>query len=687
MKRASRLLSLGVSMCLVLAGCGGGPSGPSRPPASPGVVVPAPQKPPVPQATLAMAPSTVEFLPDGTLMIGYGNQVLLTRPEQPDVGELVPLGGVRHSAGNHVFRLSALSLDPSHPKPWRLALLDAQQHEVRSLEGEGPSSVAVSDDGELFAVGSRKVSIYRTSDFSLIFAGIVGPESYRPFGRLATTGDGKYAMVGSSVIDISAKKVVFTHVALGGAPSVLANGKLHWLFRDILQTVDLASGKAVDTWLPCIGRTAFDASSATFFSACEDALIRISVAESEPRIETLPLPPNMSGSIVQLDSVGRAFVSVHGPAAPNGMVSPLSPIILEKGKSSFVGEGIGVRPAPLQRPVLEPNGTSYGSCVVRKANGTLLASVHVDCKSTFSPDLHYVADSGRLVSLDKEQELLQPPLDQVAVSVEDGALVVSSGATLQPVRHYEIRKEAKAPVKETVRVEQPEGEHSTITLVDASGAKRASFEFDPFYSPNASLFGDGLVVYSGEVNDMMAVHFCTRAGKCEELMPEAHVMGFTSSAAFARHRGDRVFDYVRAGSSEVVSVAMPGRIRSAIGVADGFYVVTGDGPDRTLVHVSLAKRAIDMTTPLAGILGDLKGMLAGALVFSHGPMATLVDPHTLKAGESYWFGKNGHVAIEDGKYRLVGDAAPFERRVRCTDGKRFYPRSVCASTGGAPRNP
>lgn len=687
MKRAFRLFSLGLSMCLVLAGCGGGPSGPSRPPASPAVVVPAPQKPPVPQATLAMAPSTVEFLPDGRLAIGYGDQVLVTRPEHLEEGELEPLEGARHSAGNRVFRLSTLSLDRSHPKPWRLALLDAQLHEVHSLEGEGLSLVAVSDDGELFAVGSPKVSIYRTSDFSLVVGGIAGSASDRPFGRLATTRDGKYAMVGSSVIDIAAKKVVFSHVALWRSPWAVESGKLHWLYHDLLQTVDLASGKAVDTWLPCIGRTASDASSATFFSACEDALIRISVAGSEPRIETVPFPPNMTGSNVQLDSIGRAFVSTYGPAAPQGVVLPLPPIILEKGKSSFVGERIGVRPTPLHRPVLEPTGMSYGDCVVRKADGTLIERLHADCSATFAPDFRYLAEKGRLFSLDKGQELLQPSLDHVAVSVEDGALVVSSGATLQPVRHYEIRKEAKAPVKETVRVEQPEGEHSTITLVDASGAKRASFEFDPFYSPNASLFGDGLVVYSGEVDDMMAVHFCTRAGKCEELLPEAHVMGFTSSAAFARHRGDRVFDYVRAGSSEVVSVAMPGRIRSAIGVADGFYVVTGDWPDRTLVHVSLAKRAIDMTTPLSGILGDLKGMLAGALVFIHGPMATLVDPRTLKAVESYWFGKNGHVAIEDGKYRLVGDAAPFERRVRCTDGKRFYPRSVCASTGGAPRNP
>jgi hypothetical protein len=369
------------------------------------------------------------------------------------------------------------------------------------------------------------------------------------------------------------------------------------------------------------------------------------------------------------------------------MVLPLPPIILEKGKSSFVGERTGVPPTPLHRPVLEPTGMSYRECVVRKADGTLLEHLHADCSATFSPDFRYLAERGRLFSLDRGQELLQPPHDDVAVSVEDGALVVWSGATLQPVRHYEIRKEAKAPVKATVRVEQPEGEHSTITLVDASGAKRASFEFDPYYSPNASLFGDGLVVYSGELTDMEAVHFCSRAGKCEELLPEAHVLGFTSSAAFARHRGDMVFDYVRVGSSEVVSVAMPGRIRSAVGVADGFYVVTGDWPDRTLVHVSLAKRAIDKTTPLAGIDGDLKGTLAGSLVFINGSMATLVDPRTLKPVESYWFGKKGHVAIENGKYRLVGDAAPFERRVTCTDGKRVFPRSRCASTDGVPRKP
>ena len=686
MKRASRLLSLGLSLSLVLAGCADGSSGPSRPPASP-VVVRASQQPPAPSATLAMAPSTVEFLPDGRLTIGYGDQVLVTRPEHLDEGELVPFEGARHSAGNRVFALSKLSLDRSHPKPWRLASLDAQQHEVHSLEGEGLSLAAVSDDGELFAVGSRKVSLYRTSDFSLLVGEIAGSASDRPFGRLATTRDGKYAMVGSNVVDIAAKKVVFSHVALWRSPWVVERGKLHWLYRDLFQTVDLATGKAVDTWLPCIGRTAFDASSATFFSACEDALIRTSVTSTEPRIEILPLPPKATGSSVQVDAVGRAFVSTYGPAAANGMVLPLPMLILEKGKSSFVGEGIGVRPTPLHRPVLEPTGMSYGDCVVRRADGTLIERFHVDCSATFSSDLHYLADKGRLFSLDKGQELLQPPLDDVAVSVEDGALVVWSGATLQPIRHYEIRKEAKAPVKETVRVEQPEGEHSTITLVDASGAKGASFEFDPYYSPNASLFGDGLVVYSGELTDMEAVHFCSRAGKCEELLPEAHVMGFTSSAAFARHRGDMVFDYVRVGSSEVVSVAMPGRIRSAIGVADGFYVVTGDWPDRTLVHVSLAQRAIDKTTTLAGLDGDLKGTLAGSLVFVNGSMATLVDPSTLKPVESYWFGKKGHVAIENGKYRLVGDAAPFERRVTCTDGKRVYPRSRCASTGAAPRSP
>jgi hypothetical protein len=634
-----------------------------------------------------MAPSTVEFLPDGRLAIGYGDQVLVTRPEHLDEGELVPLEGSRHSVGNRVFAFSKLSLDRSHPKPWRLASLDAQQREVHSLEGEGLSLAAVSDDGELFAVGSRKVSIYRTSDFSLLVGDIVGSASDRPFGRLATTRDGKYAIVGSNVVDLAAKKVVFSHVALSRSPWAVERGKLHWLYQDILQTVDLASGKAVDTWLPCIGRSAVDASAATFFSLCEDALIRVSVAGSEPRIETLPLPPNMTGSNVQVDSVGRAFLSTHGPAAPNGMVLPLPPIILEKGKSSFVGERTGVPPTPLHRPVLEPTGMSYRECVVRKADGTLLEHLHADCSATFSPDFRYLAERGRLFSLDRGQELLQPPHDDVAVSVEDGALVVWSGATLQPVRHYEIRKEAKAPVKATVRVEQPEGEHSTITLVDASGAKRASFEFDPYYSPNASLFGDGLVVYSGELTDMEAVHFCSRAGKCEELLPEAHVLGFTSSAAFARHRGDMVFDYVRVGSSEVVSVAMPGRIRSAVGVADGFYVVTGDWPDRTLVHVSLAKRAIDKTTPLAGIDGDLKGTLAGSLVFINGSMATLVDPRTLKPVESYWFGKKGHVAIENGKYRLVGDAAPFERRVTCTDGKRVFPRSRCASTDGVPRKP
>ncbi len=670
----------------MLVGCGGGPSGPSRPPASPAVAVAAPQKPLAPAATLAMAPSTVEFLPDGRVMIGYGEQALVTRPEHLDEGELEPLEGARHSAGNRVFTFSKLSLDRSHAKPWRLASLDAQHHEVRSLEGEGLSLIAVSDDGELFAVGSRKVSIYRTNDFSLVVGEIAGSASDRPFGRLATTRDGKYAMVGSSVVDIAAKKVVFSHVALRRSPWPVESGKLHWLYQDILQTVDLATGKAVDTWLPCIGRMALDASAATFFSVCEDALIRVSVAGSEPRIETLPLPPNMTGSTVQVDSAGRAFISIRGPAAANGMASPLPMLILEKGKSSFVGESIGVRPTPLHRPILEPTGMSYGDCVVRRADGTVNERFHVDCSATFSPDLHYLADKGRLFSLDNGQELLQPPQDDVAVSVEDGALVVSSHAADHPIRYYDVRKETKV-ARATVRVEQPEGEHSTLTLVDASGAKVASFEFEPYYYPSAHPVGDGVVVYSGSVADMGSIHFCSRAGKCEELLPEARGIGITSSTVFARHRGDIVFDFIKPGSSEVVSVPMPGHIRSAIGVADGFYVVTGDWPDRTLVHVSLAQRAIDKTTPLAGIDGDLVGTLAGSLVFVRGSMAILVDPRTLKPVESYWFGKKGHVAIENGKYRLVGEAAPFERRVTCTDGKRVYPRSVCASPGAAPRSP
>ena len=196
---------------------------------------PTPSSPPAPRAAIVVGNERGVFLPDGRLAVQLAHGQYVTTPERPEQGEIVPFEGTLHVAGARVFGIASAA------GRFRFVELDAQLHEVRGIDLGKMPLVGMTADGEYLVLRrAGKALLVRTRDFSTVVEGVHAVFDGRSlFALVPTSLDGRYAVGATQVVDLEKGKIVFSHSALPESAWLIEKGRFHWVFSDLLETVDL----------------------------------------------------------------------------------------------------------------------------------------------------------------------------------------------------------------------------------------------------------------------------------------------------------------------------------------------------------------------------------------------------------------------------------------------------------------
>lgn len=701
------------TLASIVLSCGLGACAARPPEAPPPVHVPPP--PPAYRAEIASLAQQVRvpfFGPDGRVYAPYGEHVLVADPGDLAHGEIVPFRGALYPRAGRLFGVVPAG-EESPPSGARFVELDWRLEEVRHLAlPDANARIALTPSGAFATVvayapkgGAAPVralaGLFRTSDFSLVVSGVEqAPQVPGRLGTLASSADERFIVSRNQVLDTKETKVVFSHPSLGASTVLLEGGRLHWLFRDLLETVELGSGKRSQTWLPCPGASQADTRRATMYTTCAAGLVRTTFASGVPSSALLPYPSALEVTGLRVEASGRVVLS---KASADGAGAPA--LALPPGGGAL--EPAGAVAEKAERPYVEA-GRVGQLCRVLLGDGRPAPVRPVSCEASVSPNGRFlvVPTFGGVETFSLPEG---KPVGSIGASralgfngtieVDDGELVATrSGAEREASQRVRLRPSENAEsAKSAVRVRMvpvapdkvvdPLVDHDSVVLEAADGKPIAQFPFEPFYTGKARLAGGEIVVYSQSPGVAFAQpHHCKRDGHCEPVLPDGTVLAFAGAEALGARNGEGASAFVRLDlrTGAEVAVPMPKPVTSATAVNDGWVVGLSGG---ALAHVSRATGAVDHVSrgavasglPVVGALGDR------VVLAEYGPDVLLVDSATFAVTDHYVLGRRGYLHVDGaGRYSTTGEAAELESLVMCGDGRHLVPREACRRVG-APR--
>ena len=639
---------------------------------------PTPSSPPAPRAAIVVGNERGVFLPDGRLAVQLAHGQYVTTPERPEQGEIVPFEGTLHVAGARVFGIASAA------GRFRFVELDAQLHEVRGIDLGKMPLVGMTADGEYLVLRrAGKALLLRTRDFSTVVEGVNASFDGRSlFALVPTSLDGRYAVGATQVVDLEKGKIVFSHSALRESAWLIEKGRFHWVFSDLLETVDLATGARTQTWLPCGGHSAADAEAATFYTACNGSVARTSLASTAPKTDLLKIAvPDVQRFVVETSGrvVASTYVRAPGPEGARGGVTSGPLLAMERGGKAFRPENEVKAPSKLS---IEPSANHLVGKMVRLPSGKTIPLVHYVSASPVSRDGRFAYAGGRLVELESGRKvpvLSSGTASVTRVTIRDGAFVVSiSGEPSKDVHEVRVVPSTAQSLKERVRVVHPEtapGAEPTwdVVIEDEAGHRTGGFSVD-LEARTGEVSGDGIVLRSDSLDG--SFRYCTRSGKCKGFSSERGSTGLGKTFAFHAPRDGRTVYVDDLVSEESVGVDVGDPVVSATATDEGIYAVV-ERNGRKLVFVSATAKRVVRKLPL-GIDGTLVGVLGSQLVFAESNIVHLVDATTLARKEAYAFAEKGYLHIhEDGHYTTHGAASEVTALVQCLEGSRVVPRERC----------
>lgn len=649
------------------------------------------------------------FGPDGRVYVPFRDHVLVAAPDDLEHGEVLPYRGELFPRAGRLFGLTTQG-DPSDPSASRLAELDYRLQETKHLDiPEGYSSIAFAPSGAFVTVVTytrrrgppvaTMQGLYRTSDFSRVATGV---EATRHIpgraGELQTSGEERYVVSGNQVLDTQHGKEVFSHRSLGASTLVFEGERLHWLFRDLLETVELGSGRRSVTWLPCDGPSAADPRGRALYTACASGLERTTFASGVPSVTHLPYPHPVDVRGLRVDESGKVVVLALGPEAREGGDSVVPAFALAPGGAAVGAVESVVVAAP--RPYLE-GGSVTQSCRVFLGDGRPVPMRPVSCDASLSPSGRFVVSpvyGGVEVFALPEGKLVGKVGASMGSAfngtfeVEDGELLgTRSGGDREAKVRIRLGPSEAAGSDLRVRMvpvsrEKPVNvlvDHDTVVLETATGKPVAQFPFAPYYTGRARLVGGEIVVHTEGIGGRFGQpHRCKRSGECQPILPGVPVLAFGGVEAFGATKvsGASVFVRVDLRTGAEVTIATPKDVTSAAAVSDGWVLGLSDG---TLAHVSRATGAVDRVSdaglakglPIVGAVGDR------VVLAQFGPDVVIVDTKTFTVSERYLVANDGYLHVDaEGRYATTGEATDLEAFVLCTDGHRAFPRASCRRT-------
>lgn len=653
---------------LLLFGCGGEARVPTP--------VRAPDTAPLqPRAVVAIGTREAVFLPDGRVAMPLAHALHVFDPAHPETGEVVPFEGALHVAGNHVFAFVSGDTD-------RLVELDARFHEIHSVDIGSLPFGATTDDGEYFLVAGK--GLFRTRDFAPLLQGVTSaPPPGRQWGRLEATRDGRYLIGHTVVVDLATRKIVFSHDALAESARLVDRGRLYWVFRDLLETVDLATGARTRTWLPCRGPSAADADAATLYTSCERSVIRHVLGAGVPKSDTLTTGGALEVDRLIVNEDGRLVVSTDLPVPASGEVKHGPTFSMARGGSklepgaTLVAGRTRIEPLP-----------GLGSDVLRLTNGKTSSVRPFNFPAQVSTDGRFALFGRAIVSLEsgERRSFSVPDVAPQRLVVRDGAIVIAAVDDDSKVMH-ELRlapRVAQSP-KERVSIAPEERNPdadladptSRVTVEDERGARTASFS-TTVRATVGEPWGEGVALRSlSYTEDRFA--YCTRAGKCQEAHGERGLVGLARTFAFHAQRRETSLTIDELGTEKSATLDLGAPIASAMAANDGVYAIVGEKP-RRLVHVSAKGPHVTRDVPLDGIDGSAIGVVGNTLVFSEGPVVRYYDEASLAPKGLVVYSAKGYVHIhEDGRYTLHGDTSALLPSILCTSGSQVLRLTSCES--------
>ena len=560
------------------------------------------------------------FSPDGHIYLPFGDKVLVTTPQDPAQGEILSHQGSLHPIGKRLFGTVRKRSSPDAAfveLDWRLAELGRV-----AVAGATPF-VDLSPSGAYATImwyfpkpergdKPRPISaLYRTHDFSELLPD-VGRSSVGAIGALEASPDERYIVVQNRVVDTKSAKVVFAHRSLDRSAYVFEGHRLHWLFDDLLETVDLDTGTRTLAWQPCRGKSKADARRGILYSACATGLAKVTFAEGAPTTTVLPYPTSFEPNDVRVEESGRVTVSKRARSPEQGLVEAPG-WALAPGSTTLQSDD-GVFAAG--QAFVERGPSGQKECRVVLADGRLTSKSLWSCEAKMSRDGRFLLSPTQgawvLRSLPDEKTLatfgggLSNAFDG-KLTLEDGELVVAKqeNDTFKAVSRIRLgasAPNAPAPAPLRVRLERrPEGtavntltEHESVVLESGAGATIAKFEFTPFYRGTALLAGGEIVVHSsapGELGLFQPYH-CKRDGQCAPLFEGGKVLGFDGPEALGTFHVEGAFAFVREDlrTQVQVSVPLPEAMRGVLAVEDGWVLSLSEGG---LAHVSRATNKVD----------------------------------------------------------------------------------------------
>lgn len=681
------------------------PASSPTPPAPP----PAPARP-GPVASLDRVSGKPFFGPDGRVYVPFRDHVLVAAPDDLEHGDLLPYRGALYPQGDRLFGLTTIG-DTSAPTGSRFVELDFRLQETKHLDiPEGFPQMALTPSGAFMTVVTytRKrgpvpvrtmAGLYRTSDFSQVAEGVEAPRQIPGrLGALQTSGEERFVVSGSQVLDTKQGKAVFSHRSLEASTLLFEGERLHWLFRDLLETVELGSGRRSVTWLPCHGPSGIDRRRGILYTACPSRLVRTTFASGIPSVALVPYPRATEVQDLRIDEAGNVVLLALAPSsADHGGGSSIVPTFALPPGGAALGAVDAVAVAA-PRPYVEP-GLVTQLCRVFLSDGRPAPMRPVSCEASVSPNGRFLV-TPRYGGIEvfvlpegKPVGTLGAAMSSAfngSFEVHDGELV---GRRSGGEREAKVRirlapgsGESVAPELRVRMVPVPQGtpvnvltDHDTVVLETAAGKPVAQFPFEGYYTGRARLVGGEIVVHTEGLGSRLGqpTH-CTRSGQCEPILPRGAVLAFGGVEALGATQVEGASAFVRVDlrSGAEVTIPTPTDVTSAAAVNDGWVLRLSDG---TLAHVSRATGAIDRVSgaglasglPIVGAVGDR------VVVAQYGPDVLIVDAKTLSVTDRYIVGTDGYLHVDAaGRYTITGEAAQLEAFVLCTDGHRALPREI-----------
>ena len=353
-------------------------------------------KPSVPTAAITVAPTFQAVAltgrhelrravvgPGGRVYAATMDELFVFAPGNPTTGDRFPFHGplLTPPGGSRLYRTD-------HKE---LVELDASGSDVRKATfGTDIDAVGFSRTGALIAVtihdrpGAYVIVIVRASDLGEV----ARVQALLPYGwseRLVWSPDDAYVVVGNRVIDTQTAAVVYEHGGLHASAILFEGGRLHWLFQDLLESVDLAKKTSTQAWLPCNGESRAKPSEHRFITGCAAQTITTIVSGDKPAFTRAPAGP-LDDELTRGAERDDRWAPER-PAVDLHFSSNIRSRLLIEGKGMVVRDGelrVPARGAPdtlaarvrlgTSPAIVQPDLTVEihdGKIVVRRAGGTV----------------------------------------------------------------------------------------------------------------------------------------------------------------------------------------------------------------------------------------------------------------------------------------------------------------------------